>query len=86
MNELVRKSEEPWKSIALSWAALAYMILLMQNASETFMGLGAAALFTACFALNPEAYRNRRGSYRTVYGLMAFLWLCAAIPTVLTWF
>lgn len=85
MIEIVRKSEESWKRIALSWASLAFMFLLMENASESFLGLGAAALFTVCFALNPVAYRNRRGSFRTVYGLMAFLWLCGVVPTILTW-
>jgi hypothetical protein len=86
MNDIVRRSEEPWKGIVLSWATLVFMILNVQYANETFMGLGAAILFMVCFALNPEGFRNRRGSYRTVYGLMSFLWLCAAIPTVLTWF
>ena len=84
MNEIVRKTEDPWKSILLSWAAIAFMFLLAQNDSGTFMGLGAAALFTACFALNPAAYLNRHGSFRTVYVLMAFLWLCGAIPILLT--
>jgi|GEM_PF-5702249 len=86
MNEIVRKSEESCKSIALAWATLAFMALLVQNANETFMGLGAAALFTVSFASNPAAYRNRCGSYRTVYGLMAVLWLCGTITTVLNWF
>ncbi len=86
MTEIVRKSEEPWKGIVLSWATLVFMVLNVKYANETFMGLGAVILFMVCFALNPGAFRNRRGSYRTVYGLMAFVWLAAAIPTLLNLF
>lgn len=84
MNEIVRKAEEPWKSILLSWATLFFLFLMIRNASETLLGFGAAALFMLSFALNPDAFRDRRGSYRTVYGLMAFLWVCGAIPILLT--
>ncbi|MBI1323986.1 hypothetical protein GC170_12485 [bacterium] len=85
MNELARKTEDPWVINLISWLTLISLFLMFRYENESLLGVVAATLFTICFSLNPNAYRNRRGSFRTVYGLMVFLWLCAAVPSVLAW-
>jgi len=86
MNELARKTEDPWTINLLSWLTLISLFLMFRYGNDALSGVVAAMLFTICFSLNPAAFRDRRGSFRTVYGLMVFLWLCAAIPSVLAWF
>ena len=44
--------------------------------------IGGAILFTAGFALFPEHFRSRGGSFTTAFCLTALAWLCAAVVMV----
>jgi hypothetical protein len=47
---------------------------------------GAAALFTASFALYPERFRSRSGSLMPAFCLTGFVWLCAVVVLVFSFF
>lgn len=45
---------------------------------------GCAFLLSAVFAMNPERLRSRGGSMLPAYGLLAFMWLNAAVISALS--
>jgi len=50
------------------------------------MGVGGAASFSAYFCLFPQTLRSRSGSLVPAFCLLAFIWLCAVVPILLSLF
>ena len=51
---------------------------------QIIMGVGGAASFSAYFCLFSQTLRSRSGSMAPAFCLLAFIWLCAAVPILLS--
>jgi hypothetical protein len=51
---------------------------------QIIMAVGGAALFSAYFYLFPQTLRSRSGSLTPAFCLLAFVWLCAAVTTLVS--
>lgn len=76
-------SEETKVIIQLAIILVLFYIMFYH---ATLIGIAAAAGFTILFGLQPLRFRNRRGSLTPAFCLTAFLWLCAGVPILLSFF
>jgi hypothetical protein len=53
---------------------------------QVVMAVGAAASFSAYFYMYPQTLRSRSGSLVPAFCLLALIWLCAAVPILLSLF
>jgi hypothetical protein len=79
-----RKVESFKASQMIPW--LAPVVILLLFYSFRFSGVFAAILFTALVCSSPDSYRTRGGSLVPAVCLAAFVWLCAAVVFVLSFF
>jgi hypothetical protein len=73
--------------LVLLWAVTVFVVCdLIPLGSLPWRSAGAAVLFTASVALDPQAFRTRSGSLLPAYWLTGFVWLCAAVVLALSAF
>lgn len=48
------------------------------------MMLGSATVLSACVSANPDQFRSRNGSLTAAVGLVAAIWVAAAVLVVLS--
>lgn len=72
------------RTCVLSVCMLLLLCYVVPFGSGLAKALGGAALFTAAFWSCPERFLSRRGSLAAAYGLIAFVWLSAAVVVVLS--
>jgi len=77
---------EPMKIIIQLAAVLAFFFFIIFSHRAALIGFAGAALFTISFCLHPHHFRSRRGSLTPAFCLIAFVWLCAAVPILLPLF
>ena len=74
---------ESIKSSVLSALTLLYFFFVLPSDNAALMGIGAGALFSMVVGFHPEHFRSRRGSLKPALLLVAFVWICAAVPGIL---
>jgi hypothetical protein len=87
---LAAQSKQQTKAAFLCLLALFVIFVLPRFVPAPFglivMGGGAAASFSAYFCLLPQTLRSRSGSLVPAFCLLVFIWLCAAVPILLSLF
>jgi len=87
---LAARTKEQTKSAFLCMLVLFVIFVLPHFLPAPFgqivMGVGGAAGFSAYFAMYPQSLRSRSGSMTAAFCLLAFLWLGAAVTTLLSFF
>ena len=64
--------------------AVLILCFVMPFGSLPIRSLGGAALFSVCLGFFPDTMRSRNGSMKPAIGLLAFVWLCAAVVVVMS--
>jgi uncharacterized membrane protein len=77
---------EQAKTAILALSVLAFTVIIISSHRAAVIGFSAAALLTISFCLHPHYFRSRRGSLTPAFCLLAFVWFCATIPTLLSFF
>ena len=65
---------------------LSSVVIVLQFYSLRWAAVSGAILFTMMVCSSPASYRTRSGSLIPAIGLAAFVWLCAAVGFVLSFF
>ncbi len=85
---LAAHTKQKTKAALLCLLSLFVVIVLPELVPSPFGGIvmvgGAATSLTAYFLLYPQSLRTRNGSQMLAYCLLAFLWLCAVVVTLLS--
>ena len=85
---LAAHTKRQTKAAFLCLLTLFVVFVLPELVPSPFSGIvmvgGAATSFTAYFLLYPQSLRTRNGSWTLAYCLLAFLWLCAVVVTLLS--
>ncbi len=85
---LASHTKQQTKAALLCLLTVFIVLVLPQFVPSPFSGIamavGAAGSFTAYFSLYHQSLRTRNGSLTLAYCLLAFMWLCAVIVTLLS--
>jgi hypothetical protein len=80
----MKADQSQLKTTIQSLATVVFVCVLLFLRNATLIAVAGAALFTIAFALRPEHFRSRSGSLNLAFCLLGFVWLCAAVPALLS--
>lgn len=85
---LTSHTKQQTKAAILSLLTVFIVLVLPQFVPSPFtviaMTVGGAGSFTVYYSLYHQSLRTRNGSMTLAYCLLAFMWLCAVIMTLLS--
>lgn len=81
MNTTLKKLVDHPNFSLLSFVAIC---VLLPRFGAAAMMLGSATVLSACVSANPDQFRSRNGSLTAAVGLVAAIWVAAAVLVVLS--